>query len=142
LRRIYPRSNALWDLGKAPISDLLAKGLVVGLGTDGIDSSLWTEMQAAYLLSPHSPGSPDAITPGQVGQMLLNHNSTIASRIFRAKVGELAIGAVADILLVRYPQPTPLPEIACVFTSCGGMPGARSIPSSSGVGRCCAMASC
>jgi cytosine/adenosine deaminase-related metal-dependent hydrolase len=103
-----PRSNALGDLGQAPLCDLWDRGLTVGLGTDGIDSSLWAEMQAAYMLSPHTPGSPGAITPGQVGQMLLHHNGAIASRIFRAKLGELAVGALADILLVRYPHPTPL----------------------------------
>jgi cytosine/adenosine deaminase-related metal-dependent hydrolase len=101
-----PRSNMLGYVGPAPISDMWQRGLVVGLGTDGVDSSLRAEMQVAYLLGRYGPGSP--VTPRQVGQMALQHNPSLASRIFRARLGELAVGALADVVLVRYPSPTPL----------------------------------
>jgi len=103
-----PRSNMLGNVGPAPILNLWSKGVAVGMGTDGVDSDLWAEAQTAYLVGRNNPATPSALSSWQVGQMILSGNATLASRLFRARLGELAVGAMADIILVRYLGATPM----------------------------------
>jgi len=50
-----PRSNHMLRVGKAPVEELLAKGINVGIGTDSLasntDLNLWEEMRFAYLVN-------------------------------------------------------------------------------------------
>jgi len=43
-----------------------------------------------------------------VAVMALRNNAMLASRLFGAPLGELRVGALADVILVDYPSPTPI----------------------------------
>jgi len=104
---IYTPSAALrLGGGKAPLDNWRKCGLNVCLGADGFSGSLLSEMRVAYLL--HNPEAPLARPTDLVAEMALRCNPAMASRILRERVGVLAEGALADLILVDYASPTPL----------------------------------
>ncbi len=86
---------------------MLARGLHVCLGSDIFSGNMFQEMQAAYLLHKRR-GDPAALAEESVAQMGLQGNAALASHIYRERLGELAIGALADVILVAYPGPAPV----------------------------------
>ncbi len=104
-----PRAQASEGSELAPIAEMLKRSLSVCLGSDTFPQDMFHELQAAYLLY-RQRGGPDASPEELVAQVALQNNAALASRIYRDKLGELAVGALADIILVAYPGPTPLNE--------------------------------
>lgn len=92
--------------GRAPLGEWLKRGVNTCLGGDGFSHGLWGEMRTAYLL--HSSEAPLARPPDRVAEIVLRGNPAMASRILRDRVGVLAEGALADLMLVDYASPTPL----------------------------------
>ncbi len=105
-----PRSNMNNAVGTADLPWMLHIGIPVGLGNDGFSNNMFTEMAAAYLLHKQATGDPRTLPADQILQMAWAHNARIAERFFRpaGRLGELRVGAAADVVLVRYQAPTPL----------------------------------
>jgi putative selenium metabolism protein SsnA len=104
-----PESNMNNAVGVTPVLKLLNKGVLVGLGTDGMGSDMLVQMRCAYLLhrlSNHDPRVAFVEAP----QLLLQNNATIAERQFGLKLGEIAAGRPADLAILDYRPPTPLGE--------------------------------
>ena len=101
-----PQSNMNNAVGAAPLRRMLAAGLRVGLGTDGMEADVREELRAAYLLGRHQEADPRLMWP-ELG-MLLDNNRRIASRLFGVPLGEIAPGAPADLVVLDYFPPTPL----------------------------------
>jgi putative selenium metabolism protein SsnA len=103
-----PESNMNNAVGVARVLELLERGILVGLGTDGMSSDMLAQMRCAYLvhrLEQHDPRVAFCEAP----QMLLDNNAAIANRFFpEAKLGVLAPGAAADLAILDYVPPTPL----------------------------------
>jgi putative selenium metabolism protein SsnA len=118
-----PRADMQQGLGLTPVPDLLRRDVGVCLGDDGLGSNLWREMQSAYLLHRHATGDPQALPAEQVVDIAMRHNATWASRIFRERLGELAVGALADIILLDYPSATPLTEASLPWHLVTGLDG-------------------
>ncbi len=104
-----PESNMNNAVGVTPLLKLLNKGVLVGLGTDGMGSDMLVQMRCAYLLhrlANHDPRVAFLEAP----QLLLQNNSAIAERQFGLQLGEIAEGRPADLAILDYQPPTPLSE--------------------------------
>jgi cytosine/adenosine deaminase-related metal-dependent hydrolase len=104
-----PESNMNNAVGVTPLLKLLRKGVLVGLGTDGMGSDMLAQMRCAYLLhrlANHDPRVAFVEAP----QLLLQNNAEIAERQFGLRLGEIAKGLPADLAIIDYQPPTPLSE--------------------------------
>jgi len=104
-----PESNMNNAVGVTKVLELLIKGILVGLGTDGMSSDMLAQMRCAYLLhrlANHDPRVAFLEAP----QMLLQNNADICERQFGIRLGEIAVGRPADLAILDYQPPTPLDE--------------------------------
>jgi len=102
-----PESNMGNAVGTAPVLEMVARGVRVGLGSDGYTCDMFESLKVANLLAKHASGQPGAgwVEPPA---MLFSRNAQIASACFGSTIGKLIPGALADIILVDYDPPTPL----------------------------------
>jgi 5-methylthioadenosine/S-adenosylhomocysteine deaminase len=120
-----PRSNALLGCGVAPLADLRAAGVVVGLGTDSPASApsfdIFEEMRVAIYAARGRERRADALLAGDA----LRLATLDAARALRldADVGTLTPGKRADLAVVSLAgspyHPVEDPAAAVVF---GGSP--------------------
>ncbi len=103
-----PRSNMNNAVGVADVLGMLRRGVNVGLGNDGFSNNMFAEMKTAYLLQKSHRRDPRVLGADQVVEMAFANNAKIASVFWRRPVGELAVGAHADIILLDYYPYTPL----------------------------------
>jgi cytosine/adenosine deaminase-related metal-dependent hydrolase len=121
-----PRSNALLGCGVAPLEELRAAGLRVGLGTDSPASTpsfdMFDELRAAVSSARARAQRPDAITAAQALE-LATLGSARALGLDR-EVGSLVPGKRADLAVISLAGspylPWEDPAAAVVF---GGSPG-------------------
>ncbi len=103
-----PRSNMNNAVGVADVLGMLRRGVNVGLGNDGFSNNMFAEMKTAYLLHKSHRRDPRVLGADQVVQMAYANNASIAGVFWKRPVGELAVGAHADIILLDYYPYTPL----------------------------------
>ena len=93
-----PSSNLILASGIAPVVDLRAAGVHVGLGVDGSSSadsaSLWLEARQALLLAKLRNGA-DAMTARDALEIATVGGAACLGRA--GEIGELSVGAVGDI---------------------------------------------
>jgi putative selenium metabolism protein SsnA len=104
-----PESNMNNAVGVTRVLDMLKKGILVGLGSDGMSSDMLSQMRAAYLLHRLANHDP-RVAFMEAPQMLLPNNAEIAERQFGIRLGEIAEGRPADLAIMDYQPPTPLSE--------------------------------
>ncbi len=102
-----PRSNMNNAVGAAKVSAMHARGVPIGLGTDGFGTSVIEEALCARLLAHHVEGSPTALGD-DVLLDILGHNYTLAGRLFEVPMGHMKQGYAADLVLWDYDPPTPM----------------------------------
>ncbi len=100
-----PESNMGNAVGVAPVLELVQKGILLGLGTDGYTSDMLESLKAANCLHKHANNNPSAAW-GEPPQMLYVNNARIAEKYFEKPLGRLIQGAYADIIVVDYHPPT------------------------------------
>ncbi len=103
-----PRSNMNNAVGVADVLGMLRRGINVGLGNDGFTNNQFAEMKTAYLLHKSHRRDPRVMGADQVLQMAYANNAKIAHVFWKPRVGELSVGAFADIILLDYIPYTPL----------------------------------
>jgi putative selenium metabolism protein SsnA len=104
-----PESNMNNAVGVTPLLKLLKKGVLVGLGTDGMGSDMLVQMRCAYLLHRLANLDP-RVAFLEAPQLLLQNNARIANHQFGLPLGEIAEGKPADLAILDYLPPTPLSE--------------------------------
>jgi len=104
-----PESNMNNAVGVTPLLKLLKKGVLVGLGTDGMNSDMLAQMRCAYLLHRLANRDP-RVAFMEAPQLLLQNNAEIVERQFGLRLGEIAEGRPADLAILDYYPPTPLSE--------------------------------
>jgi putative selenium metabolism protein SsnA len=102
-----PESNMNNAVGVQPMLALLAKGILLGLGTDGMSSHMISSARVAHLLQRATLRDP-RVAFCEACDMLLGNNAQIAARCFPEPRGRLAPGHLADVVLFDYVPTTPL----------------------------------
>jgi 5-methylthioadenosine/S-adenosylhomocysteine deaminase len=119
-----PVSNMYLASGAAPVSQMLAKGISVALGTDGSAShncqDILETLKSAALLARVSTGQATALPPREALRLV----TTAGARLMgRDDLGRLTLGAKADITIVNLNNarcmPVHRPESALVFNAAG-----------------------
>jgi len=102
-----PRSNMNNAVGAPKVERMLARGILMALGTDGLGSGIITEAFCARLLAHHAEGNPATLGDGALLSML-RHNYALAERLFGLPLGRAAPGYAADLVIWNYDPPTPV----------------------------------
>ena len=106
-----PQSNMKLAEGVARVPEMLAAGVVVGLGTDGAasnnDLNMFEEMKAAALLHKVTAGSPTVLDARTVLRMATINGAEVLG--LKAKIGSLEPGKEADIIMIDIDQPHLVP---------------------------------
>jgi putative selenium metabolism protein SsnA len=104
-----PRSNMNNGVGAADIEALMAAGVKVCLGNDGFTQDMWSEWKSAYFMHKLTGRDPRKMNGADVVKMAVTNNATLVENFFPgAAVGEVAVGARADLILVDVHPITPL----------------------------------
>jgi len=103
-----PRSNMNNAVGTMDLDGFLRRGVLVGLGTDGLGANLLAELFTAGLLQKHVRRDAQAAGFADLHRLLFANNPAIADRVLGARVGRIAPGWKADIAVLDYDGPTPL----------------------------------
>ncbi len=107
-----PESNLKLAAGVAPISELLAQGVTVGLGTDGAGSNnnldLWGELSLAARLHKVWRGDPTCLPAPQAVALATREGARVLG--LEDQTGTLTPGKEADLIVLDLNQPhlTPL----------------------------------
>ncbi len=95
-----PSSNQLIGAGLAPVAELRAAGVPVGLGCDGSAStdcaSLWLEARGALLLA-RLRGGPAAFSARDALEVATRGGAACLGR--QGEIGELSVGACGDLVV-------------------------------------------
>lgn len=95
--------------GCPPTMELVKRGILTGLGTDGYTHDMTESYKVANVLHKHHLCDANAAW-GEVPKMLFENNAQIAGRYFKAPLGVIKEGAAADVIVMDYDPPTHLDE--------------------------------
>jgi 5-methylthioadenosine/S-adenosylhomocysteine deaminase len=97
-----PRSNALLGCGAAPLADMLAAGVQVGIGTDSpasaVDFDLWAELRTAIYTARAREALPDALTAQQALELATIGGARALG--YGDQIGTLTVGKRADLTAI------------------------------------------
>lgn len=102
-----PESNMGNACGCPPTMELVHRGILTGLGTDGYTHDMMESFKVANVLHKHHLCDPNTAWT-EVPQMLFEGNAQIAGRYFKKELGVLKKGAAADVIIVNYDPLTPM----------------------------------
>ena len=102
-----PESNMGNAVGCSAVLQMMDKGILMGLGTDGYTTDMLESFKVANILHKHNMSDP-SVAWGETAQMLLKNNAAICARHFEKPLGIIEKGALADIIVVDYDAPTPV----------------------------------
>lgn len=127
-----PITNMFNAVGRAPISEMLSRGITVGMGTDGATSSM-PEAARAFIASFRAASKDPYSGAAEAMKLLFDNNGKIASRFFGEGCGVLRPGAPADVIIMDYLPSTRFDKDTadshiifsmsgrdCVMTMCAG----------------------
>jgi len=102
-----PLSNCEVGGGFAPLTNMMERGITVGLGTDGYINNFFEVMRGAFLMHKADQKNPQVMPAKTVYTMATEMG---AMAIGKPKAGRLAAGAYADVISVSLDLPTPVNE--------------------------------
>ncbi len=106
-----PGSNGKLGSGVAPLAALVARGVRVGLGTDGPASNddlhLWDEMRLAALFARATAANPEAVSTTAALRLATRGGAEALG----LPVGSLEVGRPADVIRLRTDDPRFTPSL-------------------------------
>jgi cytosine/adenosine deaminase-related metal-dependent hydrolase len=106
-----PMANSYLGYGIAPVSQMLSRGITVGLGTDGAASytyDLWEVGRAAAMLQKATKLDGEAITAEEILEMMTIGGARALG--LEKEIGSVEVGKKADIILIDFNQLHLLPD--------------------------------
>lgn len=100
-----PQSNMNNAVGRTDAFGLMQRGILLGLGTDGMSPSLFPDARTAHLLHKHDLGDCNAGW-NEMQRVVLQNNPEIYRKVSGRQVGQIKPGYLADLILVDYYPPT------------------------------------
>jgi len=98
-----PRSNMNNAVGLPNVESMLNAGVKFCLGNDGFSNSMWAEWKAAYLVHKLYNADPRRMPANIIQEMAIVNNRALVESLFNGlKVGKIAEGYTADLILVDY----------------------------------------
>ncbi len=104
-----PESNMGNAVGCSPVLQMMQKGILVGMGTDAYTHDMLESLKVALIIQRHTSCLPN-VAWQEVTDMLFRNNAEIAGRCFGRRLGVLAPGAAADIIVMDYKPFTPFSD--------------------------------
>ncbi len=101
-----PQSNMGNAVGCAPVLQMWAKGILIGLGTDAYTHDMLESLKTLLPMQRHNACHPGVGWAEATG-MLFRNNPAICARYFKKPLGVLAPGAAADVIIMDYKPFTP-----------------------------------
>ncbi len=102
-----PVSNLKLGCGIAPVREMIAQGITVGLGTDGAGSAttldMFAEIKAATWMQKLESGDPTVLPAEQALRMATIESAKLLG--IDAQVGTLEVGKRADLILIDLDKP-------------------------------------
>lgn len=106
-----PRSNMNNAVGAMAFDDMIGRGMNICIGNDGFSNNMWAEWKAAYLLHKAVNRDPRRANGADIMRAAVYNNARLAEQFFPGQtIGELSVGATADLIFVDYHPFTPLHE--------------------------------
>lgn len=102
-----PESNMGNACGCPPTMEIVHRGILTGLGTDGYTHDMTESYKVANVLHKHHLCDANAAW-GEIPKMLFEGNAQIAGRYFKKPLGVLKEGAAADVIITDYIPLTPM----------------------------------
>ena len=110
-----PRSNMNNGVGAMDLDRMMAAGVKLALGNDGMGNNMFAEWKTAYLLHKVANRDPREANGADIVQIAVTNNARLAEVFFPdVRLGEITVGAAADLIFVDYHPYTPM--------SAGNMP--------------------
>ncbi|MEP6718768.1 MAG: amidohydrolase [bacterium] len=98
-----PQSNMKLAAGVSPVPEMLAKGLIVGLGTDGAasnnDLNMWEEMDTAAKLHKVFSGDPKVMSAEEAFELATIRGAQALH--LESEIGSIEKGKRADLVIVE-----------------------------------------
>ena len=101
-----PESNMGNAVGCAPVLQMMAKGITVGLGTDAYTHDMLESLKVFLLIQRHNAALPN-VGWNEAMAALFDNNRQIAAKYFKRPLGVLKPGAAADVAVMDCPAFTP-----------------------------------
>jgi putative selenium metabolism protein SsnA len=102
-----PRSNMNNAVGTMDLRAMRKARVNLAIGTDGMSNNMFDEVRTCHLLHANDTRDP-RVGFAEACQILLDGNRELAQRILDVKIGRIAKGHVADLILLDHHPPTPL----------------------------------
>lgn len=103
-----PESNMNNAVGLAQVARMLASGAKVCLGTDGMTQDMFQGMGVLPLAHRLRAGSVRSFGWDGIQATAFRNNPALAERFFGRRLGVVAVGAAADLIVLDYDPPTPM----------------------------------
>lgn len=98
-----PRSNMNNAVGLPDVESMLNAGVKFCLGNDGFSNSMWSEWKAAYFAHKLYNADPRRMPANIIQEMAVVNNRALVETSFNGlKIGKIAEGYTADLILVDY----------------------------------------
>jgi cytosine/adenosine deaminase-related metal-dependent hydrolase len=119
-----PRSNASNGVGLTDLSRLAAAGCTIGVGGDGFTQDIRGDVALIAPLQRLERRDPTVFSPREVVAVGVEGNAEMVQRLSGWRIGRIAAGFLADLLILEYEPVVPLMPQNALWHIAAGFPGA------------------